>query len=321
MKKLISLLLALVMVISLAACGGGGEASNDPSKTTESPKETEAPTEHKGFDVQTITSGDFEITVLGAELIKGMKEVPAIRIYYQFKNNASYTAKGVDDLTLKVTQNGEAIGTVFPIEGIKEDDNKEYYIRPGATIRCTSVRELADETTPVVFVIGDYSAAEKLEVEFDLTALPGAPADAFEIAPVVDPQSLVGLAAEGTLDEKYGVKILGVEKTADRSGNDALVVHYSFTNNSEKEVSFNSAVKAKVFQDGIQLRPASPADSQSPAYKMRTEKCAPGTTVEVDLYFVLISTSPCEVEVCDSHISRDTDEYFEERIGLIFTVE
>ena len=42
MKKLIALLLALVMVLSLAACGGG-EASNDPPKTTDAPKTTEAP--------------------------------------------------------------------------------------------------------------------------------------------------------------------------------------------------------------------------------------------------------------------------------------
>jgi hypothetical protein len=54
---------------------------------------------------------------------------------------------------------------------------------------------------------------------------------------------------------------------------------------------------------------------------MRTPKYAPGTTVEVDLYFVLISTGPCVVEACDSYISGNADEYFEERIGLIFKAE
>ena len=41
MKKLIAPLLTLVMVLSLAACGGSGEASNDPSKETDAPKATE----------------------------------------------------------------------------------------------------------------------------------------------------------------------------------------------------------------------------------------------------------------------------------------
>ena len=53
MKKLIALLLALIMVLSLAACGGDKEPSikdNTPNVTpteapTEAPKETEAPTE------------------------------------------------------------------------------------------------------------------------------------------------------------------------------------------------------------------------------------------------------------------------------------
>ena len=49
MKKLIVLLLVLVMVLSLAACGGGKEPSikdNAPAEvSTEAPKETEAPAE------------------------------------------------------------------------------------------------------------------------------------------------------------------------------------------------------------------------------------------------------------------------------------
>ena len=36
---------------------------------------------------------------------------------------------------------------------------------------------------------------------------------------------------------------------------------------------------------------------------MKNEKSEVGQTVEVDMYFKLRSTSPCEVEVCDSHIS------------------
>lgn len=45
MKKLIALLLALIMVLSLAACGGGGETATEAPKETDAPKVTDAPTE------------------------------------------------------------------------------------------------------------------------------------------------------------------------------------------------------------------------------------------------------------------------------------
>ena len=158
-------------------------------------------------------------------------------------------------------------------------------------------------------------------MEFDLANLPGAPAEALEIAAVADPQNAGYAATEGTFDEKYAVKITGVEKTTDRKDNPTLVVHYSFTNNSDEDEGFIYAVGAKVFQDGIELQTTTPADTNAPTYKARTEDCPAGQTVEVDMYFKLISDSPCEVEICDKHITMDTDNYFEELIGLIFPVE
>ena len=194
--------------------------------------ETTEPSESKGVEVQTKTCGAFEISVLGAERVLGSSEVPAIRIYYQYTNNASYTAKAINDLVTSVTQNGETIDTVFAADNIPVDYYKELYVRPGTTIRCTTVRELADETSPVT-----------------------------------DPQSLAVLAAEGTLDEKYAVKMTGIEKVEDRSGNPTLVVHYSYTNNSDEAVRFISAVMPKVFQNGIQLDAGVPSDQQDLAIR------------------------------------------------------
>lgn len=45
MKKLIALLLVLIMVLSLAACGGGGDTATEAPKETDAPKVTDAPTE------------------------------------------------------------------------------------------------------------------------------------------------------------------------------------------------------------------------------------------------------------------------------------
>lgn len=321
LKTMIAILLAAIMLLSMVACGGKTPDTTVPTTENTPPTDggdTADPTEPNGFEVTTVTSGDFEISVLGAEKVEGLQDSIGLRIYYQFTNHSAFTAKALNDFSLNASQNGEDLSTVVPMDSVPEDDCNDLYVRPGATIRCTSVRKLVDETSAVTFSIGAYSADEMLEVEFDLANLPGAPAEALKIAAVADPQNAGYTATEGTFDEKYAVKITGVEKTTDKKDNPALVVHYSFTNNSDEDKTFISAVGAKVFQDGIQLQPATPVDTSSAAYKARMEKCPAGQTVEVDMYFKLLSDSPCEVEVCDKHISLDMGHYFEELIGLIF---
>ncbi|MBQ4560765.1 MAG: DUF5067 domain-containing protein [Clostridia bacterium] len=318
MKKLLALLLCGVMLFAFAACGDKPETPETPDDPAVETNEPEAP---KGFEVTTGTSGDFDISILGAETVDCLGDVKGIRIYYQITNNASYNVKAVDDLKFSATQNDESLdGGIARGADVAEDTADERYIRPGVTLRAASVRELNDETTAVKFSVGDYSSEDKVEVEFDLANLPGAPTDTLEIVPVTEGFQVEGLATEGTLDGKYDVKITGVEKTTNKSGKDVIVVHYSFTNNSDKAVRFNSAVRAKAFQDGYQLKDTTPQDLQDVAYKNKTTDCEVGQTLNVDCYYELISTSPCEVEVADGHMSMSTDEYFEERLGLVFTV-
>ena len=69
------------------------------------------------------------------------------------------TFKGSDGVkTLLSAQKNIAVADDIP-----EDYYKGLYVRPGATIRCTTVRELADETSPVTFTVGDYVTDKKLE--------------------------------------------------------------------------------------------------------------------------------------------------------------
>lgn len=95
LKTILAVLLSVIMLLSMAACGGDQTPeTTDPVGTTAPADGGEAtePTEPQGFEVQTKTCGNFEISVLGAERILGRSDVPAIRIYYQYTNNASYTA-------------------------------------------------------------------------------------------------------------------------------------------------------------------------------------------------------------------------------------
>lgn len=53
MKKIFAIMLAAAMVLSLAACGGNGEANqtSEPADTTAAPVVTEAPTEPEAAEV------------------------------------------------------------------------------------------------------------------------------------------------------------------------------------------------------------------------------------------------------------------------------
>lgn len=74
MKKTLAILLALVMVLTLAACGGGGKK---PAETT-APKETEPAVQLPNF---TFTQyGDAKITIVGAEFAKNDEEEDILRV-------------------------------------------------------------------------------------------------------------------------------------------------------------------------------------------------------------------------------------------------
>ena len=71
MKKLIALLVVLTMVLSLAACGGGGEASNDPPKETDAPKTTETPKQTDAPKETDPVNEVVELTMVGVDNAKG----------------------------------------------------------------------------------------------------------------------------------------------------------------------------------------------------------------------------------------------------------
>ncbi|MDE6590142.1 MAG: peptide ABC transporter substrate-binding protein, partial [Oscillospiraceae bacterium] len=67
MKKFVSLMLALMMVFSLAACSGGAETTNPPSETTGAPventpsgEEGNEPEPYTGLDWEAISAMDYE---------------------------------------------------------------------------------------------------------------------------------------------------------------------------------------------------------------------------------------------------------------------
>ena len=90
----------------------------------------------------------------------------------------------------------------------------------------------------------------------------------------------------------YGVTIDGV--TEDYQGNPAVVVTYTFTNNSDEATSFMVALYPKVFQNGVELGTAIGSDWDSEKYSSDVK---PGSSTTVEMGYALEDMSDITVEV------------------------
>lgn len=95
----------------------------------------------------------------------------------------------------------------------------------------------------------------------------------------------------------YHVEIKSAALAEDYEGNPALIVTYSWTNNSEDTTSPMVSVSCSAFQDGVGLDTAIITDGSYDGDSFMTE-VRPGTTIDVQSAFVLNNTSSSvEVEI------------------------
>lgn len=96
----------------------------------------------------------------------------------------------------------------------------------------------------------------------------------------------------------YEVEIKSAVLTEDYEGNPAIVVTYSWTNNSSDTESSMTTVSCSAFQDGIELDTALIMDDSIYDSGSFMREVRPGTTIDIQSAFVLSNTtSIVEVEV------------------------
>lgn len=99
----------------------------------------------------------------------------------------------------------------------------------------------------------------------------------------------------------YTVEIQSATITQDYAGDPAIVIAYSWTNNSSETTSPLFSVSTSVFQDGVGLDSALITDDSVYDSRMHTADVRPGTTIEVQEAFSLYNmTSPIEVEITEA---------------------
>lgn len=109
--------------------------------------------------------------------------------------------------------------------------------------------------------------------------------------------------AEEQASSKYAVTIDGSTVTTDYEGKPAIIVDYTFTNNSDDATSFAVACSQKAFQNGVQLETAVVLDDLGNGYLAEIK---PGATTSARKAYSLADESDVTVEVTELISFDDT---------------
>lgn len=109
--------------------------------------------------------------------------------------------------------------------------------------------------------------------------------------------------AEEKASSKYVVTIDGSTVTTDYEGKPAIIVDYTFTNNSDDATSFAVACSQKAFQNGVQLETAVVLDDLGNGYLAEIK---PGATTSARRAYSLADESDVTVEVTELISFDDT---------------
>ena len=313
MKKIIALLMALVMLLSFAACGEKANENEQTSgenqstlneagqPTTEAPKATALASGEWNNNL-----GKFAVALTGAELFDDEDGAKAIRVYLDFTNKAdSYTTSFTDEKNDVILMQGEEEldETDAPYgEDVAEYGNHKRNVRPGVTIRCIYQFALVEETGTVNFTLTAKNQENAvITYDFDLAALPGAPAEAFVAKEIAAPDFNNGWPESGAITDYYSgqaqhnLVIKNAEFVDGENDTKLIRVYFDFTNNKDEATDLFDAVDLRIFQDGIQLVEGMAIElSESDLAFSRDVEA--GQTVTVSNVYVLISDSPVEVE-------------------------
>lgn len=298
MKRLISLALVAALFFNLSACGSSSEPAptenNNVTVLEAPPKETMPPT------IPLLDSGslhDVEVSIGDLEYIQDYFGNPAILIHFTFTNNSEENKSAMFDLSWAAFQNGIGLEDAFITEeSIHNADDLSKAIQPGATIELTDAYILSSETAPVEFFISETFSFDSDQLR-----------KTFEIAPGgVTVTSVAPGAESATAIDRYAVSINSYNIAEDHDGNPALILNMGYTNNSDNDSPFYTAIDVKAFQDGIELESAHISDDTVMDDDTNYLHVLPGAGLGVAEAFVLSSeTSPVDIEITGSFSFSD----------------
>ncbi len=111
---------------------------------------------------------------------------------------------------------------------------------------------------------------------------------------------------------EYECVVKSAEKCTDWAGKDAVTIVYEFTNNSASEISFDVALDAKAYQDGVALETTWLDNDET---DLIDAEIKPGVTKEVRKAYVL-RDSAADIEVEVSELISFSDDKIVTKVKL-----
>ena len=260
MKKLISMLLALTMVLGLCACGGqkGSESLSQESKevsTATAPEVGYFTFESMEMDGETITKDDLKA-------VGGDPDSMFLILNEDGTGTMVTAGEDVEQLTWKdgtLTTENEAIP--YALDG-------DTLTLSGESAKMTFTR--SSDTPPA---IPDGTASAEPEDSEKIEMLDG---DGDMAEPPLEVSTEPVSADLGD----YHVTILAAEQFQDTDDKDSVRFYIDFTNNSEEAASFYFSCNVKAYQEGYELVDTYAAfDEYAPEDGNNTLNILPGTTI------------------------------------------
>ncbi len=144
MKKIVSLLLALVMALSLIACGGNNTDTPDP--VDKNPVANEDPKDESNGSL-----GDYAVKFTGYSLAKDYEGNDAIIVSYDFTNNSAEATSSMTALIIRAYQDGIELSSAILMDAPDgyDAESEMKNIKTGATLNCQTAFVLSSVTSPV----------------------------------------------------------------------------------------------------------------------------------------------------------------------------
>lgn len=290
-RRIMSLLSAALLLLSLAACG------SDKSGSSQAAQQNAAPEKTVTVPAATIpapvalepsgTLGKYDVQINDFEIVTDYKGEPAVLVKFSFTNNSEENASAISDLEYKAFQNGLQLETaIIADDSVYNANDQMKEIQPGAMIDITVAYNLDSETAPVEFEVSESFSFndDKLGKTFEISE--GGTTE-LSIAPGSDAAQAVG---------DYAVAVVSYRLGEDYEGKKAIVFELGFTNNSGKAANYAFSIDFSAFQDGVELETAILMDDESASNITRDVK--PGAGIAVTTAFLLTSdSSPVELEI------------------------
>lgn len=170
-KSILALLMTVLMLFSLAACGGDGDTNSTDAPATEAVTTTAAPATEPA--PEPVAVGDVTIEYLRAEKYAPFENGESVLVYCKLTNNGTEETSAYKTLYLTAKCNGEKVQEITYQEDKRPEGMNDYAqpVAPGESREFFYTLDYVDGVIDITIQDLYNTIPEKLEFSIDASAL------------------------------------------------------------------------------------------------------------------------------------------------------